>query len=100
MQANTIPDDDDALIQSVKHELRDLLGIEAEPLFTTIRRCGPCMPQYKIGHLDRIAKLRQRLTQFPGLEIAGNAYEGVGIPDSIHSGEQAAKRILDQLTKM
>lgn len=97
LHSNAIPDDDDALFAGVRNDLRDLLGIEVAPLFTTLRRCGPCMPQYKVGHLDRIATMREQLAQHHGLELAGSAYEGVGIPDCIHNGESAAHRMLGQL---
>ena len=51
------------------------------------------MPQYHVGHLDRVATIDRDLAAFPKLALAGNAYHGVGIPDSIHSGEQAAERV-------
>ena len=51
------------------------------------------MPQYHVGHLDRIARIEARTTCIPGLALAGNAYRGVGIPHAIHSGEQAAEAI-------
>lgn len=98
LHSGALPDDDDVILENAKSELRDLLGIEASPLFTTLRRCGPCMPQYTVGHLGRVAALRERMTHHQGLELAGSAYEGVGIPDCIHNGEQAAERLLDQVT--
>jgi oxygen-dependent protoporphyrinogen oxidase len=49
------------------------------------------MPQYTLGHADRVESIRARLTQAPGLFLAGNAYEGVGIPDCIRSGQKAAE---------
>ena len=48
------------------------------------------MPQYTLGHLDRLAVIDRRLAQHPGLFVAGNAYRGIGLPDCIASGEQAA----------
>ena len=51
------------------------------------------MPQYHVGHLTRVASIEARVAALPGLELAGNAYHGVGIPQCIHSGETAAERI-------
>ena len=56
------------------------------------------MPQYEVGHLDRIAAIETRLTQLPNLTLAGNAYRGAGIPDCIRSGETAADRLITLIT--
>ena len=55
------------------------------------------MPQYHVGHLDRVARIEQLAARHPTLALAGNAYHGVGIPQCIASGEQAAERIAAQL---
>jgi oxygen-dependent protoporphyrinogen oxidase len=55
------------------------------------------MPQYHIGHLDRVQRIEDRLSEHHGLELAGNAYIGVGIPDSIASGYAAADRLAAKL---
>jgi len=52
------------------------------------------MPQYRLGHLDRIETIERRLATLPGLSLAGSAYRGVGIADCVHSGETAAERAL------
>ena len=52
------------------------------------------MPQYHVGHNDLVARIESQVAQLPGLELAGNAYHGVGIPDCIHTGETAAQRLL------
>jgi oxygen-dependent protoporphyrinogen oxidase len=52
------------------------------------------MPQYVVGHLARVAAIKQRLDLYPGLALAGSAYRGVGIADCIRSGEAAAERLL------
>ena len=51
------------------------------------------MPQYEVGHLDRIAAIETRLEALPGLTLAGGAYRGVGIADCVRSGEGAAERL-------
>jgi len=55
------------------------------------------MPQYHLGHLDRIARIEARVAEIPGLALAGNAFRGVGIPQVVQSGEAAAGRIVEAL---
>ncbi len=85
---------DDELRHMVRDELRDVLGITAEPLLSRIFRWPQAMPQYTIGHLDRVAVIERRLAEHPGLYVAGNAYHGIGLPDCIASGEAAATAAL------
>ncbi len=88
---------DDELLQMVRAELRDVLGITAEPLLYRIFRWPQAMPQYTLGHLDRVAVIDRRLAEHPGLYVAGNAYRGIGLPDCIASGEAAATAALEHL---
>lgn len=81
------------ILESVREELREILGITAEPLFSRIFRWPQSMAQYTTGHLDRIAELESRLAAFPGLLVAGNGYHGIGVPDCVRMGKQAAERI-------
>jgi oxygen-dependent protoporphyrinogen oxidase len=86
---------DEAELQKlVREDLRKLVGVSTVPLFIETWRGSRCMPHYYVGHLDRVAEIERRATAIPGLALAGNAYHGVGIPDSIHSGEQAAEAML------
>jgi oxygen-dependent protoporphyrinogen oxidase len=87
---------DGDLERLVTAELADLLGITGPPLWTMIARWSNSMPQYHLGHLDRVARIEARIPAIPGLELAGSAYRGVGIPHAIHSGEQAAEEILQK----
>ena len=80
----------------VSEELADLLGTSGAPLWTMIARWSNSMPQYHLGHLDRVARIEARAAAIPGLALAGNAYRGVGIPHAIHSGERAAEEVLKQ----
>jgi oxygen-dependent protoporphyrinogen oxidase len=91
---------DEELLQLVRAELRDVLGITAEPLLHRIFRWPQAMPQYTIGHLDRVAVIDRRLTEHPGLYVAGNAYRGIGLPDCIASGETAATAALKYLQSL
>ncbi len=81
------------LIRDVRAELQDLLGITAAPLFTRISRWNGAMAQYGLGHKDRVAAIRQRVAAHPGLHLAGNAYEGIGIPDCIRGARSAVAEL-------
>jgi oxygen-dependent protoporphyrinogen oxidase len=78
-------------------ELRELLCISGEPLLADIARWPASMPQYHVGHLDRIARIEVLAARHPTLALAGNAYHGVGIPQCIASGESAAERLFASL---
>lgn len=73
------------------------LKIHAKPVLTSISRWVNTMPQLHLGHLERIAAFEKELLQFSTLAVAGNAFTGVGIPQCIHSGEEAAKKVLGNL---
>jgi protoporphyrinogen/coproporphyrinogen III oxidase len=84
---------DDDLIQVASEELTDLLSIDGQPHLSKTFRWHSAMPQYHLGHLDRLKRIKDRVAQLPGLALAGNAFTGVGIPQCIRSGETAAERI-------
>jgi oxygen-dependent protoporphyrinogen oxidase len=86
--------DDAAMSRLIRDELADLLGATGDPLLLEIARHPRAMPQYTLGHLDRIADLRERLAHHAGLFLAGNYLAGVGIPDCIRTGEDAATAIV------
>jgi oxygen-dependent protoporphyrinogen oxidase len=88
---------DDELVELARSEVSELLHIEGEPVLTHLSRRRHAMPQYHVGHRQRIEKINQRLARFPTLALAGNAYCGVGIPACIQSGQAAAERCLTQL---
>lgn len=98
LQPHLLTQDDRMMENSVRQELADFLGVRVEPLFCRIHRHPRSMPQYHVGHRERIRRIETHLTQLPALALAGNAYHGVGIADCIHSGEEAAERILHNLT--
>jgi oxygen-dependent protoporphyrinogen oxidase len=89
----------DAAIQDgVCEELRQLLGITGVPLYTSLSRHPQSMPQYHVGHRQRVAHIETLASHQPGLALAGNAYHGVGIPDCIHSATMAAQALLAYLS--
>ncbi|MEK7476844.1 MAG: protoporphyrinogen oxidase [Candidatus Coatesbacteria bacterium] len=71
-------------------ETAALLGIRGEPEFSWVWRTRVAMAQYGVGHLDRVRAIREREKALAGLKLAGNAYEGIGLPECIRSGEAAA----------
>jgi protoporphyrinogen/coproporphyrinogen III oxidase len=85
---------DEALVRRARHELRALMGIVAEPTLTRVDRYVNAMPKYSVGHLARADRIDTCVARHPGLALAGNAYRGVGIPDAIRSGEQAAEHLV------
>jgi oxygen-dependent protoporphyrinogen oxidase len=84
---------DQVLIGLVRGELRTLLGITAEPVLVRVHRHPRAMPQYTVGHLERVATIEARAGALPGLALAGAAYRGVGLPDCVHGGEAAADTV-------
>ena len=85
---------EESLRTIVLKELRELIGLTGEPEFFEVARWDGMMPQYHVGHLERVSQIEQRAELLPHFALAGNAYRGVGIPFCIHSGEQAAERIV------
>jgi len=88
---------DEEMLETVYRELRDLLKLTAQPIFARVYRWRGAMAQYEPGHLARVAEIEKRVSEIPGLALAGNAYHGIGVPDCIRSGREAAHRIA-QLT--
>jgi len=86
--------DDDALAAVAEEILARLLGISGRAHLVRVHRHAHAMPQYMVGHLARVAQIEARAARHAGLALAGGAYRGVGIPDCIRSGEQAAERAL------
>ncbi len=84
---------DDSLLTIAREELRRILGLTAAPLFSMVSRWPKAMAQYNVGHSVRIAEIKKRIEAIPGLYLAGNAYDGIGIPDCVRTGRQAAAKI-------
>ncbi len=89
--------DDDRLVAIVRAELGALMGAAGTPHLVRVHRHRDAMPQYRVGHLERVAGIEDGLAAHPGLALAGAAYRGIGIPDCIKSGEAAAQRVLAHL---
>jgi len=91
--------DDAWLCGAVHDKLSPLLGITSTPLRSTVKRNPVSMPQYAVGHLERIGRINKRAERYQGMELAGNAYQGVGVPDCVRSGEQAAENIFKYIKR-
>ncbi|MCA9257860.1 MAG: protoporphyrinogen oxidase [Planctomycetales bacterium] len=86
--------DDQRLIDTVHRELEPLLKISGRPAVTRVARWYQAMPQYHVGHVARLRRIERSLNELPGCEVAGNSYEGVGIPQCVRSGLLAAERLV------
>lgn len=97
MQPEQFEQSDEEIQRVVLHDLRQLLGVSGEPLHVSLRRWPQSMAQYHLGHVQRVARIESLVSRLPGLVLAGNAYRGVGVPDCIRSGNEAAQTVLDYL---
>jgi oxygen-dependent protoporphyrinogen oxidase len=88
---------DEDMTAAVQRDLADLLGVRGAPLWSVVARAPRSMPQYHVGHLERMRRLDAGLATAPGLVLAGNAYLGAGIPDTVRSANDAANRLADVL---
>lgn len=90
---------DEVLVTTVRRELSEILGPRVmgphiEPEHVQINRWRRAMAQYAVGHQERMQRIHARVATLPGLKLAGNAYDGIGIPDCIRLGRQGAKDLL------
>ncbi|HLI02712.1 MAG TPA: protoporphyrinogen oxidase [Terracidiphilus sp.] len=93
---------DETLVATVRRELGEILGSKVldartEPEYAQVARWPRAMAQYAVGHRDRIDRIRAREASLPGLRLVGNAYDGIGIPDCIRLGRQAARELAGEL---
>lgn len=85
--------DDARLLAGVREDLRRILGLDAKPVLERLYRWPRANPQYTVGHVGRLERIETCLRRHPGLELAGASYRGLGIPDCIASGMEAADRL-------
>jgi protoporphyrinogen/coproporphyrinogen III oxidase len=88
---------DAQIIADARAELETLLGIHAEPILARVYRWVKGNAQYDVGHLERVKEIHTMCAETPGLFLTGSAYEGIGVPDCIHQGQQAAEKVLEYL---
>ncbi|MEO3829396.1 protoporphyrinogen oxidase [Actinomadura sp. B10D3] len=96
-EERTLQRSDGELVATAMAELAATCGVTELPVETRVTRWGGGLPQYNVGHADRVAKVRVAVAAAPGLAVAGAAYDGLGIPACIASARAAAARVLDDL---
>ncbi|MFD3511554.1 protoporphyrinogen oxidase [Streptomyces sp. NPDC058657] len=89
--------EDTDLVDVSLRDLGEATGLAARPVETRVTRWIGGLPQYPVGHLDRVARIRQAVAELPGLRVCGAAYDGVGIPACVGSGQRAAAEIADEI---
>jgi len=88
---------EDQILSIVRDELRDIIALDAQPLFTRVYKWRAAMAQYSVGHLERLQRIEALRQKLPGLALAGNGFSGIGVPDCVRSGTDAASKILSGL---
>ncbi len=88
---------DEEILEIVRRELRQIISLNAEPLFARVYKWKSAMAQYSVGHLERLQRIEALRQQLPGLALAGNGYSGIGVPDCVRSGAEAASKILAEM---
>lgn len=98
VSSSRVPDliqrDDYWLLSTMLAEIREILAVTETPLFAHVYRWPCALPQYSIGHLERVSEMEKILDETPGLYIIGNSFHGIGIPDCIKSGKEAAEKLI------
>ena len=85
---------DEELLSIAHTEVQNLLGARGEPVLQRLARWNESMPQYHAGHTLKVLGIEEKAARYEKFALAGNAYHGVGLPDAVHSGEQAADSLL------
>jgi len=86
-------DSDEIIAAAVRQEIHRIMGVGVEPVFVRVARWPRSMAQYTVGHQERVKRIEERMARLPGLHLAGNGYHGIGVPDCIRMGRDAAARI-------
>jgi oxygen-dependent protoporphyrinogen oxidase len=98
-RAEMVDWDDDTLARAVHAEIRAAMGVTGDPVFHRVVRWPAAIPQYVLGHLDRVARIEAAAAKHHGLFLTGNAYRGVAMGDCAEQGERVAARVLDFLAR-
>jgi protoporphyrinogen/coproporphyrinogen III oxidase len=86
---------EEEILRTAREDLKQIIGLGAEPLFTRVFKWKRAMAQYAVGHLERLQRIDALLQKTPGLALAGNGYNGIGVPDCVRSGREAAAKVLE-----
>jgi oxygen-dependent protoporphyrinogen oxidase len=96
---NLVFQDDSEMVKMVREELEDILGLQAEPLFAKVYKWEKAMPQYILGHMDRLRRIEEAASNVPGLYLTGSAYKGIGISDCIVNADEVANKVVQFLKR-
>ena len=91
--------DDKDMLKMIKEELKDIMGISAEPILTRIYRWEKAMPQYTIGHDERVSRIEESILKYPDIFVTGSAYRGGGISECIKNAQLTAESVINHLFK-
>ncbi|MDG2223483.1 MAG: protoporphyrinogen oxidase [Rubripirellula sp.] len=97
MQPELLERNDDELIQIAREELGELIGLTGEPTLTRVVRWNDAMPQYHLGHLDRVMRIEQEVEKMEGLSLVNNGLRGVGIAPVVTQAGRVAQSVIDRL---
>jgi oxygen-dependent protoporphyrinogen oxidase len=98
-EARDLQRDDVDLAATALADLRAATGVQSAPVDTRVTRWGGGLPQYTVGHLERVAAIRTGVEALPGLALCGAAYDGLGIPACVASAEKAVTQVLADLRR-
>ena len=96
LQPELLRRDDDELLGIARGELSDLIGLDGRPVWSRVVRWNRAMPQYHVGHLEKVERIRESVRDVEGLSLVGNAFSGVGIAPVIAAAERVARQIADR----
>ncbi len=88
---------EEEVLAIVRRELHQIIALNADPLFARVYKWKSAMAQYAVGHLERLQRIEALRQKLPGLALAGNGYNGIGVPDCVRSGAEAATKILAEM---
>ncbi|MCW2849801.1 MAG: protoporphyrinogen oxidase, partial [Marmoricola sp.] len=97
-EEQTLQVSDEGLVELALTDLADAIGLSVRPVDQHVQRWGGALPQYAVGHLDRVATVRRKLDHVPTLAVCGSAYDGIGIPACIASADRAAAKVVGDLS--
>ncbi|HEY7097814.1 MAG TPA: protoporphyrinogen oxidase [Terriglobales bacterium] len=87
---------DEEILRTARNELQQIIGIRAEPQFSRVYKWRGAMAQYGVGHLERLERIAKLTQQLPGFALAGNGFRGIGVPDCVRSGTEAANLVASE----
>ena len=96
MQSELVDLDDEALFEIALAQLDKSVGLQGQPIFKRVFRWRNCMPQYHLGHVERVEQIELLANAHANFALAGNSYHGVGIPACVESGKNAAEKVVDR----